>query len=165
MTSATVGLERSMRKSRRLIRTHISNPGISLISLPRCHHQEIAMKTTIKSCLQSTASVVATVVLVCAAITGTALADQPGEALTRSVTYGDLDLESGQGAKELYGRLRSAAQEVCSPLENTDPTHQKLWQNCVDSALVSAVSKINKPLVSALQHQNVNRDTKGRSPG
>ena len=119
------------------------------------------MKTTIKTCFQSTASVVATVALACAASTGRAVADQPGEALTRKVTYGDLDLGSEQGAKALYGRLRIAAREVCTSFESTDPIHQELWQNCVDNALESAVSKINKPLVSALRDQRVNRAAKG----
>jgi UrcA family protein len=128
--------------------------------LARIHHQEIAMKTPIKTRFQSAASVIAMVTIACAVISGSAAATEPGNGLTRAVAYGDLNLASEQGAKALYGRLRFAAQQVCASLENPDLSQQKVRQNCVDSALESAVSKINNPLVSALQDQRVNRGTK-----
>jgi UrcA family protein len=118
------------------------------------------MKTPIKTCFQSAASVIAMVAIACAVTSGSAAAAEPGNALTRAVAYGDLNLASEQGAKALYGRLQFAAQEVCTSFENPDLSQQKLQQNCVDNALESAVSKINNPLVSALQDQRVNRGTK-----
>jgi UrcA family protein len=127
-----------------------------MLPFPNFYHQEIFMKTTIKTRFQSTASILAIVVLGCAASTGRAIADQPGEILTQKVSYGDLDLESEQGAKLLYGRLQLAARDVCAPLEGIDLNSQALRRNCLDSALNLAVSKVNKPLVSALQAQNVN---------
>jgi UrcA family protein len=118
------------------------------------------MKTPIKTCFQSAASVIAMVAIACAVTSGSAAATEPGNTLTRAVAYGDLNLASEQGAKALYGRLQFAAREVCVSFENPDLSQQKLQQNCVDNALELAVSKINNPLVSALQDQRANRGTK-----
>ena len=52
------------------------------------------MKTPIKTCFQSAASVIAMVAIACAVTTGSAAAGEPGDALTRTVTYGDLNLGS-----------------------------------------------------------------------
>jgi UrcA family protein len=118
------------------------------------------MKTPIKTSFQSAASVIALVAIACTVTTGSAAADEPGNGLTRAVAYGDLNLASEQGAKALYSRLRFAAEHVCASFESPDLSQQKLQQNCVDNALESAVSKINNPLVSALQDQRVNRGIK-----
>jgi UrcA family protein len=118
------------------------------------------MKTPIKTCFQSAASVIAMVAIAYTVTTGSAAASEPSNALTRAVAYGDLNLASDQGAKALYGRLRFAAEQVCASFESPDLSQQRLQQNCVDNALESAVSKINNPLVSALQDQSLNRGTK-----
>jgi UrcA family protein len=121
------------------------------------------MKSAIKTQSKSTAFILAATVvaLACAASAGRALADQPGEALSKKVTYGDLDLESQQGAKALYARLRFAAREVCVPFESIELSRQRVWRNCVDNALDSAVAQVNKTRVTALHNQTVNHSTKG----
>ena len=118
------------------------------------------MTTAIKTQFNS-ASVLAAafVALVCAAGTGKALAAQPDDVLTKKVAYGDLNLESAQGAKVLYVRLRAASHEVCAPLESIELSRQVAWHECVNNAMDSAVAKIDKPMVSALHETN--HSTKG----
>jgi UrcA family protein len=92
--------------------------------------------------------------------TGQANADS-AQVLTRTVTYDARTLDSRQGAKTLYARLRFAAQDVCSPLENRDLSRRRVWQSCVDSAVESAVFKVNSPLVSAVHTQSTLRADAG----
>lgn len=108
------------------------------------------MKTATQ--LNSTASMLAAglFALICVA-SGAALAAEPSQPLTKIVHYGDLNLDSEQGAKVLYARLRGAARDVCIPLESVKMTHQ--WQNCFDNAVANAVRQINKTTVSALHAQ------------
>jgi UrcA family protein len=63
-------------------------------------------------------SMIATALLAttCLASAGTAQALELEQPLTKKVAYGDLNLDSEQGAKALYARLRFAAKEVCTPL-------------------------------------------------
>jgi UrcA family protein len=127
--------------------------------------EEIAMKIPINTRSQPIASIIAItcVALASATSAGRALAEQPSETMSRVVTYGDLDLDSVQGAKVLYARLRYAAQDVCSPLESKELSRKHVWQTCVGNALESAVAQINKPTVTALHNQSVNRSSNGNS--
>jgi UrcA family protein len=120
------------------------------------------MKTSIKTPSQSrTSMIVATlIVLTCAANSGRAVA-QPAEFLTKAVAYGDLNFDSDQGAKVLYARLQYAAHYVCSPLESRELSRKTVWQTCVNNALASAVTQINKPRVNALYKQSANRSSAG----
>jgi UrcA family protein len=115
------------------------------------------MKTSIKTQSRSKTSLVAAalIVLACAASSGRVVA-QPAQFTTKTVAFGDLNLDSDQGAKILYARLRHAAQDVCVPLEDSRELSRKAnWQTCVDSALASAIRQVNKPRVNALYKQNV----------
>jgi UrcA family protein len=69
------------------------------------------MHITIGNQRRSVASILAItlVVLAAASSIGRTLAAQPVDRLTKRVTYGDLNLESQEGAKVLYARLRFAA--------------------------------------------------------
>jgi UrcA family protein len=62
---------------------------------------------------------------------------------TRTVAYGDLNLDSAGGAKALYHRIKAAAREVCSPLDGKDLTLRAAWQSCYDHAIDAAVVKVN----------------------
>jgi UrcA family protein len=117
------------------------------------------MKTPIKIKLNSTAAFLAAsfFALACATIGSLAQAAEPAQALTKVVAYGDLNLDSAQGAKVLYARLRSAAQIVCSPLEGRGLIQNGLWQSCFDNAVSAAVGQVNKTTVSALHSQMINR--------
>ncbi len=121
------------------------------------------MKSTIKTQSKSTAIFVATsfFALGCAVIGGTAQAADPQQPLTKTVIYGDLNIDSEQGAKVLYARLRSAARYVCSPFDGRDLIQKSLWQSCFDNAVASAVVQVNKARVTALHNQTVNHSSKG----
>ena len=121
------------------------------------------MKSTIKTQSKSTAIFVSAsfFTLGCAVIGGRAQAADPQQPLTKTVIYGDLNIDSEQGAKVLYSRLRSAARYVCFPLEGRDLFLKSLWQSCFDSAVASAVVRVNKTRVTALHNQTVNHSSKG----
>ena len=73
--------------------------------------------------------------------------------LTKVVAYGDLNLETEAGAKVLYSRLRNAAKDVCAPLESRGMRPRRIWQNCFDNAVTTAVVQVNKTRVTALHNQ------------
>lgn len=121
------------------------------------------MTTSIKTQSNSTACILAAsfVIIACAAVGSRAQAGEPSQPLTKVVAYGDLNLDSEQGAKVLYARLRGAAQSVCSPLDGRDLIQKSLWHACFDNAVGRAVVQINKTTVSALHNQAVSRGAKG----
>jgi UrcA family protein len=116
------------------------------------------MNTAIETPMNPMTSILAAglFALICAA-SGSALAAKPSETLTKIVHYGDLNLDSEQGAAALYARLRSAAKEVCSPLQSIEMARQRQWKNCFNNALATAVGQVDKTTVSALHVQAVNR--------
>jgi UrcA family protein len=117
------------------------------------------MKTSINNQSKSIAAILAAGIfaLSCAATSGIAQAGEPSQVLTKIVKYGDLNLDSPQGAQVLYSRLRIAARSVCMPLESRELGQQHHWQTCVDHAVDSAVTEVNKTQVSALHNQITNR--------
>jgi UrcA family protein len=98
--------------------------------------------------------------LACIAHGGTVVA-QPAQPLTKIVAFGDLNLDSAQGAKILYSRLRYAAQDVCSPYQSDELAGKRVWQTCVENSLSDAVGKINKPQVTALHNKAAGRTSTG----
>ena len=93
---------------------------------------------------------------------GMAQAAEPAQSTnTRIVRYGELNLDSEQGAKVLYARIRRAAGDVCSSLEGRNFADKKLWQGCFDKAVASAVGQVNNTRVTALHNQMINHATTG----
>jgi UrcA family protein len=92
---------------------------------------------------------------------GGAVVAQPAQPLTKIVAFGDLNLESDQGAKVLYARLRYAAQDVCSPYQSDELARKRVWQTCVENSLSDAVGRINKPQVTALHNKIASRISTG----
>ena len=121
------------------------------------------MYTAIKTQSTLTASVVAACFLAFggAAMGGRVQAAEPARSYTTIVSYGDLNLDSEQGAKVLYARIRSAAGNVCSSMEGRNLTEKKLWQGCFDKAVASAVGQVNNNRVTALHNQMINHTIKG----
>jgi UrcA family protein len=72
------------------------------------------------------------------------------EPLTATVKYSDLDLSQAAGVSQLYGRIRRAAETVCSPLEGTGVAAAHNWAQCVDQAVTRAVASVNRPALAAL---------------
>jgi UrcA family protein len=114
------------------------------------------MYTVISTQSKSIPAVIAATFLAlgCAMGAGTANAET-SQPPTIRVSYGDLNLDSREGAKVFYARVRSAAQSVCSPLEGRALSLQRFWHACIDDALAAAVAQVDKPNVTALHNQNV----------
>jgi UrcA family protein len=73
----------------------------------------------------------------------------PG-APTQVVRFHDLNLNSAQDARVLYGRIRRAAVEVCAPYEqagNLIPS--AAWRSCFAQAVATAVRRVDSPLLTA----------------
>jgi UrcA family protein len=121
------------------------------------------MKSPITSKFATIHSVVAATILAlaCGVSAGKAQASEPFQPLAVKVSYGDLNLDTESGAKVLYARLRYAANDVCSPYESQELPRQRVWKNCVNAALASAVVQINKPMVTAMHSPSVNRSSTG----
>jgi UrcA family protein len=105
--------------------------------------------------------VAAVAALVCTAGAGMAQASESGVPLTKKVVYGDLNLDSEQGANALYRRLRRAAEDVCAPFNNVDLARRVAWQICVNHAVAVAVEQVNRPMVTAVHNRSVNRSSSG----
>jgi UrcA family protein len=118
------------------------------------------MNTSIKTQSRLTACILAAGLFALGFGASGAQAAERFQSLTKVVAYGDLNLDSQQGAKVLYARLRNAARTVCHPLEGRDLNQIALWRGCVDQAVSSAVVQINKTSVTALHNQFVNRSAK-----
>jgi UrcA family protein len=73
------------------------------------------------------------------------------------VAYGDLNLDSQQGTKMLYARLRNGAEDVCSSIDGRNLFLKRLWQACFDQAVAAAVAQVNRPGLTTLHDQTVNR--------
>jgi UrcA family protein len=67
----------------------------------------------------------------------------------RVVHFGDLDLSRQTGAAMLYGRIKSAAREVCEPLEleSLGVLHKEV--DCREAAIGRAVGEVNSPALTA----------------
>lgn len=89
---------------------------------------------------------VMTAAIVGALASGFALPAGAGDATeVRSITvkFGDLNVSSPEGAAALYGRIRSAAQTVCSPDSSSAP-FRTAFNACVHKAIADAVTKVNR---------------------
>lgn len=90
---------------------------------------------------------------------GLAVATNAAELTTRSITvpYGDLRIETEQGATKLLRRIQSAAQRVCEPLEyGTSPVRANA---CRRQATAAAVSNVDHPMLQAVYNS-----AKGATP-
>jgi UrcA family protein len=78
----------------------------------------------------------------------------------RVVHFGDLDLSRQSGAELLYGRIKSAARQVCEPLElgSLRLLHEEV--DCREAAIGRAVGDVNSPaLTSYFLAKNKTRGT------
>jgi UrcA family protein len=121
------------------------------------------MKTAIRNQSKSIASIVAAslVAIGWIAAAGSAHAGEIGNPLTKTVVYGDLNLDTDAGARVLFFRLRSAAKQVCSPLAGRGLNLQSRWQACYDNAMASAVAQVNHTTVTALYASTLGHSPKG----
>lgn len=82
-------------------------------------------------------------------LSAAAAAVEPGEVATRRVNFADLDLTRSAGVAVLYARIKSAAGEVCEPvnaraLESVERSHR-----CTEQAIARAVADVNAPALTS----------------
>jgi UrcA family protein len=76
---------------------------------------------------------------------------------SQRVSYRDLNLNDGSGARILMARVRRAAGNVCGPDEFVGLTGgRQQYYRCVETATARAVAELNNPTVTALA--NPDRD-------
>jgi UrcA family protein len=92
----------------------------------------------------------AAIALSIAALPG--LAGPPVYEKSITVSYSDLDLTRAEGARTLYGRIRTAARRACSPEEYGIYSLRQNYRACVTEAVREAVGQVNQPTLTAL-HQ------------
>ena len=79
-------------------------------------------------------------------------------AVSRTVTFGDLDISTPSGAHALYRRIQAAAQVVCSYyFFATDGEKAR----CVRDSTADAVTKIDQPGLSAVYDANNKKSAPG----
>jgi UrcA family protein len=66
----------------------------------------------------------------------------------RRVSYTGLDLDTAAGADRMLRLLRSAAEQVCEPLQGRELPRRRRWQECYAQALADGVRQINHPQVT-----------------
>ena len=77
-----------------------------------------------------------------------------GEQAQMKVPIGDLNLQSGAGARSALGRISSAATVFCSDDEGrTDIGHKMEAGKCKDRMTYLAVSTLDAPLVTARYYE------------
>lgn len=75
------------------------------------------------------------------------------------VHFADLDLIRSEGAAALYQRIEAAAKTVCSSLDARDVASQMRFRGCVQTAISSAIVKVDRPALTAYHKAR----TQGRS--
>jgi UrcA family protein len=73
----------------------------------------------------------------------------------KKVSYAGLDLNSEEGARILFRRLKFAAGQVCEPLEGQRLEQKQRWRECYERALANAVTQVNYPQVTMLYQASV----------
>ena len=72
------------------------------------------------------------------------------EPLKVTVKFGDLDISHPRGAAVLYGRIRAAAQNACSPFDGGGLLAKMHLDACVEKAVADAVSTVDEPALFAV---------------
>jgi UrcA family protein len=85
-------------------------------------------------------------------------ADPAPDALSVTVHFADLDLTRSAGAAVLHQRLKTAAETVCGfegSVRSRDLGSQKRFQECIWSAIGTAVAKVDQPTLTAYHRAQV----------
>jgi UrcA family protein len=69
------------------------------------------------------------------------------------VSYRFLDLSNPEDARVLYRRIRHAAESVCPKYTQRDLQRLQVWRTCYDTAVTSAIAKVDQPALTELRAQ------------
>lgn len=76
-------------------------------------------------------------------------ASDAGAAPSVRVTYNDLNLATEQGSQALFGRIVSAARQVCPISDRRELTELAAQRRCEAKAIAHAVQQVNSPKLAA----------------
>jgi UrcA family protein len=82
-------------------------------------------------------------------LSAAAAAVEPGEVATRRVNFADLDLTRSAGVTVLYARIKSAAGEVCQPVNAREVESVMRSNRCTQQAIARAVADVNAPALTS----------------
>jgi UrcA family protein len=110
---------------------------------------------TLQAVQAAAKSSIALAVLATMAITlvvNVAHAHPPWDPPRKAVKFGDLNLNTPEGASVLYKRLTTAAKEVCDVFDDSifPHSHEAQVNACIDEAITRAVIQINRPMLTNL---------------
>jgi UrcA family protein len=71
-----------------------------------------------------------------------------------------LNLNTPEGAAVLYGRIKTAANEVCGHWNNFDLSQIHAVQTCVSAAVSRAVAQVNSPMLTNIYNAKVGKADK-----
>jgi UrcA family protein len=72
------------------------------------------------------------------------------------VRFADLNLESPEGARALYSRIRSAAGSLCGEQFSLwDGNRSREWNDCYRTTIERAVVKLNRPVLTAVHRDSI----------
>jgi len=96
---------------------------------------------------------IATTALVLSTLIGTPMlahAESAPGAAQEVVRFGDLNLATPEGDRALLARVRSAAQNVCGPVEFIGSrAGSRAWRDCISSTVRDAILRINEASLTA----------------
>jgi UrcA family protein len=75
------------------------------------------------------------------------------------VSFKDLNLNSPEGVAVLYGRIKSAANDVCGSPNRYDLSQLKL-QTCIKDAVSRAIVQVNNPMLTSLYESKTGKTDK-----
>jgi UrcA family protein len=79
-----------------------------------------------------------------------ASAAEGSDSAQKTIKYTDVSVSSAQGADTLYNRIRSASEEVCSPLDHGDLSSKMHAKACMQKSIADAVRQVNQPALTAV---------------
>jgi len=76
-----------------------------------------------------------------------------------TVQFADLDISGTAGARVLYRRLQHAAETVCAPLDDRNLALHLRFNQCVQTAINTAVAKVDRPALTAYHEAHTGKTT------
>jgi UrcA family protein len=70
------------------------------------------------------------------------------EIVSKTVKFGDLDINGPEGAKKLYKRIKVAAESLCSPVDGRLLTQHQVFTRCVRGSVQRAVVQVQSPALT-----------------
>lgn len=73
------------------------------------------------------------------------------------IRLADLDLTTSQGTAAAYKRIEFAAQSVCSSYDRADLPQRRIWRQCVNGSIDSAVAQAGDSRLTAYYASKTDR--------